>query len=111
MQASGDWSITVVPDSPSAPLAPTGDGDSLFLSDGKAGELSATTDGSGNFAIIEETGKAFDYGLLVDAIGAYSGTVPPFFWSVGHHRDGEPFVGPHCTVTRRDRPSEDRLPS
>ena len=40
------------------------------------GQLTATHDGTSNFAILERTDRAFSYGLLVNEIGPYTGTVP-----------------------------------
>lgn len=47
-----------------------------ILYDGAAGKLAATHAGSGNFAVIEETGEDFNFGLLINEIGDHSGTVP-----------------------------------
>ncbi|MGG7507771.1 NINE protein [Plantibacter sp. YIM 135249] len=74
--ADGNWSITISPVSAAPALAASGAGDAVFLYDGPAGKLGATHDGSSNFQIVEETDKAFSMGLLVNEIGAYSGTVP-----------------------------------
>lgn len=74
--ADGAWTLTVAPVSTAPPLAPAGTGDAVFLYDGPAGALAATNAGEGNFAIIEDTGDPFEFGLLVNEIGAYQGTVP-----------------------------------
>lgn len=74
--ADGDWSITIAPISAAPDLAAAGAGDAVFLYNGPAGKLTATHDGTRNFAIFEETDKAFSMGLLVNDIGAYTGTVP-----------------------------------
>ncbi len=76
IMADGNWSLTISPVSAAPALAGGGVGDAVFLYDGKAGKLTATHDGAGNFVVMEETGKAFNFGLLVNEIGAYSGTVP-----------------------------------
>lgn len=76
LTADGDWSVTIAPISAAPALAASGTGDAVFLYDGKAGKLTATHSGTRNFVVIEETGKAFSMGLLVNTIGAYSGTVP-----------------------------------
>ena len=47
-----------------------------YLFDGPAGKLTTTHSGSRNFIVPEETGEAFSMGLLVNTIGAYTGTVP-----------------------------------
>jgi TM2 domain-containing membrane protein YozV len=74
--ADGNWTITISPVSTAPAMAPSGAGDGVFLYSGKAGKLTATHDGSSNFTVSEETGEAFHDGLLVNEIGAYSGTVP-----------------------------------
>ncbi|GAB3127440.1 TM2 domain-containing protein [Glaciibacter psychrotolerans] len=76
VMADGNWSLTLSPISAAPSLAGAGAGDAVFLYNGKAGKLTATHDGSANFVVMEETGKAFNFGLLVNEIGAYSGTVP-----------------------------------
>jgi TM2 domain-containing membrane protein YozV len=74
--ADGAWSITVAPISTAPPLAPAGAGDGVYLYDGPVGTLTATHDGDGNFVVAENTGTVFEFGLLVNEIGPYSGTVP-----------------------------------
>ena len=74
--ADGNWNLTIAPISAAPGLAASGAGDGVFLYDGTAGKLTATHDGSSNFSIIEETDELFSMGLLVNEIGAYSGTVP-----------------------------------
>lgn len=74
--ADGSWTITISPVSAAPLLAGSGTGDAVFLYDGGAGTLALTHAGSSNFAVIQETGDAFDFGLLVNEIGAYTGTVP-----------------------------------
>lgn len=74
--ADGNWTITVAPLSTAPALAASGTGDAVFLFDGSAGKLSATHDGTMNFIVQEETDEAFSFGLLINDIGAYSGTVP-----------------------------------
>ncbi|MET4158440.1 TM2 domain-containing protein [Agromyces sp. PvR057] len=76
VMADGNWSITISPVSSAPTLASSGTGDAVFLYDGGAAGLTATHSGSANFVIIEETADAFSMGLLVNEIGAYSGTVP-----------------------------------
>ncbi|SFR83534.1 TM2 domain-containing protein [Agromyces sp. CF514] len=76
VMADGDWTITISPVSTAPLLAPSGTGDAVFLYDGGAAALTATHSGSANFVILEESGEAFSMGLLVNEIGAYSGTVP-----------------------------------
>ena len=74
--ADGNWSITISPVSTAPALTASGAGDGVFLYSGAAGKLAVTHDGASNFTVSEETGKAFHFGLLVNEIGAYSGTVP-----------------------------------
>lgn len=74
--ADGNWSVTIAPLS-TAPLLPSsGTGDGVFLYDGPASPLTATHDGDANFVIVQDTGSTFELGVLVNEIGAYSGTVP-----------------------------------
>jgi hypothetical protein len=44
-----------------------------------AGKLTATQSGSSNFTVSEETGDAFNFGLLINEIGAY----PPHAVTLG----------------------------
>lgn len=74
--ADGEWTITISPISAAPELAASGAGDAVFLYNGAVGTLTATHDGTRNFAILEETNEAFNMGLLVNEIGAYTGTVP-----------------------------------
>jgi hypothetical protein len=74
--ADGDWSITISPMGAAPALASGGAGDAVFLYDGGALALTATHDGARNFVVLEETAEMFSMGLLVNEIGAYSGTVP-----------------------------------
>lgn len=76
LTADGAWSVTISPVSAAPALAASGTGDAVFLYDGNAGKLAATHSGTGNFVVTEETGKAYSMGLLINTIGAYSGTVP-----------------------------------
>jgi hypothetical protein len=73
--ASGPWTLRFDPVSASPALAPSGTGDAVFLYSGDASRLTASHQGSANFVVQEETG-GFGFGLLVNEIGAYSGTVP-----------------------------------
>lgn len=74
--ADGAWSLTFAPVSSAPSLAPAGTGDACFLYDGDAAALTATHAGDANFVVSEYTGAVFDFGLLINEIGAYSGTVP-----------------------------------
>lgn len=57
-------------------LTTSGAGDGVFLYSGSAVKLAVTHNGSSNFVVSEENSAAFHMGLLVNEIGAYSGTVP-----------------------------------
>lgn len=74
--AGAAWTITIEPVAAAPALVESGTGDGVFLYEGGSGKLTATHDGSSNFAVLEETSEAFSMGLLVNEIGAYSGTVP-----------------------------------
>ena len=74
--ADGNWTIVITPVSAAPALVPAGIGDGVFLYSGQAGKLAATHDGSSNFTVTEETNKALQFGLLINEIGTYSGTVP-----------------------------------
>ncbi|QEW01237.1 TM2 domain-containing protein [Microbacterium caowuchunii] len=74
--ADGEWTITIAPMGTAPTLASNGAGDAVFLYDGGAAALTTTHDGARNFVVIEETADLFNIGLLVNEIGAYSGTVP-----------------------------------
>jgi len=78
LQVSADaaWQLTISPVSSAAILPPAGAGDGVFLYAGAAGSLAATHKGQGNFVIYEGTDDPFSFGLLVNEIGSYSGTVP-----------------------------------
>ena len=76
VSADGNWSITMAPVSAAPALVASGAGDGIFLYSGAAGKLVASHDGSSNFTVTEETSKAFHFGLLINEIGPYSGTVP-----------------------------------
>lgn len=74
--ADGAWTFDIRPMGSAPVLATSGSGDAVFLYAGAAAALTATHDGSRNFAVQEETGEVFSIGLLINDIGAYSGTVP-----------------------------------
>lgn len=74
--ADGNWTITISPVSAAPALAVSGTGDAVYLYDAGTGALAATHDGSSNFVVQEETGKTLSFGLLINEIGPYSGTVP-----------------------------------
>ncbi len=74
--ADGPWTITLAQIGSAPELAASGTGDAVFLHNGVSGALTATHTGERNFVVFEETTKAFSFGLLINEIGAYSGTVP-----------------------------------
>lgn len=74
--ADGEWSITIAAMGAAPILVGSGTGDAVFLYAGDAAALAATHGGARNFVILEETAEVFSMGLLVNEIGAYSGTVP-----------------------------------
>lgn len=74
--ADGAWSLTIAPLASAPELVGAGTGDAVFLYGGDAAALAATHDGGSNFAVIEETDAFLSMGLLINEIGAYSGTVP-----------------------------------
>lgn len=74
--ADGAWTVTISPMGAAPALGGAGAGDAVFLYEGGAAALTATHDGSRNFIVREETGAILSMGLLVNDIGAYSGTVP-----------------------------------
>ncbi|WP_166879159.1 hypothetical protein [Salinibacterium sp. ZJ450] len=74
--ADGNWTITIAPLSTAPELGASGAGDAVFLYSGGAANAAITHDGSRNFSFTEHTDAAFNFGLLVNEIGAYSGTVP-----------------------------------
>lgn len=76
VSANGPWTLVLTPISSAPALTEAGSGDAVMLYAGGAAKLTAAHTGTGNFTIIEETTKAFHMGLLVNEIGAYSGTVP-----------------------------------
>jgi len=74
--ADGPWTIDVGPISYSAELSAAGTGDDVFLYAGDPANTTFTYDGAGNFTVIEYTDGGIGMGLLVNEIGAYTGTVP-----------------------------------
>lgn len=74
--ASGPWELTVSPVSAAPVLPESGTGDGVYLYDGDAASATIAHSGSGNFIVQEETAESLSFGLLVNEIGTYSGTVP-----------------------------------
>ncbi|WP_437584268.1 TM2 domain-containing protein [Paramicrobacterium sp. CJ85] len=76
VQASGPWSITISPISAAPELAESGSGDAVFLYNGDAASAEFSHTGDANFIVTEETRVGVGFGLLINEIGNYSGTVP-----------------------------------
>lgn len=77
LSADAAWTITISPVSAAPALPTSGAGDGVFLYTGAVGQLAATHDGSANFVVSEQTGNGPEMSLLlINTIGAYSGTVP-----------------------------------
>lgn len=78
IMADGAWTVTVSPLSSAAVLdgSASGVGDAVFVYAGPVSKLSITHSGSSNFVVYEETASSFNFGLLVNEIGSYSGVVP-----------------------------------
>lgn len=74
--ADGPWSIDVGPIGYSAELPAAGAGDDVFLYAGGAANVAFSYDGPGNFTVLEYTDGGVGMGVLVNEIGAYTGTVP-----------------------------------
>lgn len=74
--ANAAWTITMSPISTAAPLAASGAGDSVYFYEGPAGQLTASYSGSSNFVVFQQTSDDFNFGLLINEIGTYAGTVP-----------------------------------
>ncbi|WP_084515993.1 TM2 domain-containing protein [Microbacterium luticocti] len=78
VSAEGAWTITLAPLSTAKKFTGSarGTGDAVLLYPGDAAALTATHKGSANFVVYEKTDQTFHMGLLINEIGAYSGTVP-----------------------------------
>jgi hypothetical protein len=74
--ADGAWTLDLSPIATAPALPAAGHGDGVFLYEGPAATLALTHAGAANFLVVEQTGELFDIGLLVNEIGAYSGSVP-----------------------------------
>jgi len=74
--ADGNWTITLSPISAAPALVGAGSGDAVFLYTGPAEPLTVAHSGESNFVVTEDTGASFSFGLLINEIGAYTGTVP-----------------------------------
>lgn len=75
ISADGDWSVQLQPFTAAEAMPESGSGDGVYIYDGDAGTLHATHDGQGNFSVSEDTGSAFELGLLINEIGTYDGSV------------------------------------
>lgn len=76
INADGNWTINIQPISSLDTIAETGTGDAVGSYVGGAGALAATHSGERNFVVQQYTNQAFSFGLLINEIGSYSGTVP-----------------------------------
>lgn len=74
--ADGAWELTIAPIASAPDLAASGSGDGVFLYGGDAGAAALTHDGAANFIVQQHSDDFLAMGLLVNDIGAYSGTVP-----------------------------------
>ncbi|SFS11336.1 TM2 domain-containing protein [Agrococcus baldri] len=74
--ADGAWELTIAPVASAPELAASGSGDGVFLYGGDAGAAAITHDGAANFIVQQHSDDFLTMGLLVNDIGAYSGTVP-----------------------------------
>ncbi|MCR8669553.1 TM2 domain-containing protein [Agrococcus sp. HG114] len=74
--ADGAWELTIAPIASAPELAESGAGDGVFLYGGDAAAATLTHDGSANFIVQQHSDGFLAMGLLVNDIGAYSGTVP-----------------------------------
>lgn len=75
ISADGDWSLQLQPFTAAEAMPESGSGNGVYRYDGDAGTLHATHDGAGNFTVSEDTGSAFELGLLINEIGTYDGSV------------------------------------
>ncbi|BAU32592.1 TM2 domain-containing protein [Microcella alkaliphila] len=76
INADGNWTISIRPIASLEPIAEAGTGDAVSSYVGGAGALTATHTGERNFIVQQYTNEAFSFGLLINDIGAYNGTVP-----------------------------------
>lgn len=74
--ANGPWTIALSPISTAGALPPSGDGDGVFLYTGSAASLTLAAPAEAHVAVVQDTGSAFEWGLLINEIGPYEGTVP-----------------------------------
>ena len=74
--ADGNWTITIAPLASAPALPESGTGDGVFRHDGDATIWAMTHDGESNFAVLQHTDGLIGVNLLVNEIGAYTGTVP-----------------------------------
>lgn len=74
VKASGKWTIKISPVSSLSPLPSSGSGDAVYSYDGDAPTWAVTHKGDSNFVVNQESDSSL-FGLLVNEIGNYSGTV------------------------------------
>lgn len=76
VSADGAWTIAIAPIDSATILPASGTGNGVYLYAGKAASTALTHAGSMNFVVSEYTDSALSIPLLVNQIGAYSGSVP-----------------------------------
>ena len=78
VSASGPWSLTFSDPStaPSFATSDSGLGDAVIAYNGSANTAAFTSKGQGNFAVMQFDSTGQSENLLVNTIGAYSGSVP-----------------------------------
>lgn len=74
--ADGAWELTIAPIASAPELAASGTGDGVYLYDGAAGIATIAHDGAANFIVQQHSEDFLAMPLLVNEIGAYSGSVP-----------------------------------
>lgn len=74
--ANGPWTIALSPASTAGSLPPSGEGDGVFLYTDGAGSLTFAAPAESHVAVVQDTGSDLEWGLLVNEIGPYEGTVP-----------------------------------
>jgi len=75
ISADGSWTVKVSPVSSAPALKDSGKGDSVFIYTGPAASATLNHKGDSNVTLVEDTADTFEFGLLVNEIGPYKGTV------------------------------------
>ena len=78
VSAAGPWTITFTDpaNAPSFGTSSSGTGDTVLRYSGSANTAAFTSNGQGNFAVLQYDSLGQLENLLVDNVGAYSGSVP-----------------------------------